>query len=182
MPRTSQSHPLRVDWLPIDLPGRVGLTFAPGKKQADAATGAWDRDLDTDLHRLREEFGTSTLVCLLEDRELEELEIPDLVEAAASVGIAVRRLPIEDGWVPRDLDAVRSLVAEVIATARGGDNVVIHCKGGLGRAGTIGGCVLVAAGVAPVDALSMLKDARGPNCPETDRQRAFIEQFSETGT
>ena len=29
--RTSTSDPIRVDFLPFPLPGRVGLTFAPGK-------------------------------------------------------------------------------------------------------------------------------------------------------
>lgn len=35
--RNSTSHPIRVDWLPLPWWGKVGLTFAPGKKQTSAA-------------------------------------------------------------------------------------------------------------------------------------------------
>lgn len=58
MPRiekTSESHPIRVDFLPPEArlgPDRVGLMFAPGK-QADGVDGPWRRDLETDLVRLR---------------------------------------------------------------------------------------------------------------------------------
>ena len=63
--RTSATHPLRVDFVDAEelkLPGRLGLTFAPGKKQRHAQTGSWDRDLETDLRVLRDEFGTDLLV------------------------------------------------------------------------------------------------------------------------
>lgn len=56
MSRTSASHPIRVDWLPTPWLGRVGLTFAPGKIQRDAATGSWERDLKADIERLRSEY------------------------------------------------------------------------------------------------------------------------------
>ena len=53
--RTSETHPLRLDVLPSGLlpaPGRLGLTFAPGKK-APGLDGFWRRDLRMDLRRLR---------------------------------------------------------------------------------------------------------------------------------
>jgi hypothetical protein len=46
---TSDSHPIRVDFVDIpaeDVPGKLGMTFAPGKVQSASITGAnWDRDL-----------------------------------------------------------------------------------------------------------------------------------------
>ena len=56
--RTSTTHPLRVDFVDtadLKLPGRLGLTFAPGKKQRHAQTGSWDRDLEIDLRALKNE-------------------------------------------------------------------------------------------------------------------------------
>src|SRR4029079_10685752 len=80
--RTSESHPIQVGWLKTRWPGQIGLTFAPGKKQRSPASGAaWDRDLDRDLADLREKYGATHLVCLLEDAELRELEIEALPEA-----------------------------------------------------------------------------------------------------
>ncbi len=63
--RTSDTHPLYVDFIDakeLPLPGRVELTFAPGKKQLSALTGRWDRDLDKDLTRLRDHWHTDVLV------------------------------------------------------------------------------------------------------------------------
>ena len=98
--KTSASHPIRVDWLATPWMGKVGLTFAPGKKQPNAATGSWDRDLSADLARLRSEFGADHLVCLLQDHEFEELAIGGLAAASANAGIAFHRLPIADGSEP----------------------------------------------------------------------------------
>lgn len=177
-PKTSASHPIRVDWLPTPWPGKVGLTFAPGKRQAHAVSGNWDRDLTADVGRLRGEFSADHLVCLLEDVELHELGIDVLPAAAAGVGMAFHRFPIADGQLPDDEVAVTVLVSRIAGWAAAGETVVIHCKGGLGRAGTIGGCVLRAAGREGQTALAELVQTRGENCPETDEQRRFIERFA----
>ena len=50
--------------------------------------------------------------------------------------------------------------------------------GGLGRAGTIGGCVLRAAGLDVPETFAALLDARGPSCPETNAQRLYVQQFT----
>jgi hypothetical protein len=47
---TSHTHPLRIaDIATGSDRGKIGITFAPGKKQPAAMSGAWDRDLATDL-------------------------------------------------------------------------------------------------------------------------------------
>ena len=174
--RTSTTHPLRVDWLPIPWSGRVGLTFAPGKKQPHPASGpAWDRDLHADLDRLQQ-LEIDLLVCLLEDRELSALQIEDLPREAER-RFAFRRFPIPDASVPTNAAGTAELVRDIAAVAQAGRRVVIHCKGGLGRAGTIAGCVLRAAGVDGPTAIATLHDVRSPNAPETAAQRRFIQRF-----
>lgn len=116
-------------------------------------------------------------MCLLEDHEMDFLGIPNLAEAASAAGISVHRLPVQDGWLPDDDEAFSRLVSDIMGWAASGENVVIHCKGGLGRAGTMGGCVLVAAGSSPDNALQALRDARGPGCPENAEQRQYIARF-----
>jgi protein-tyrosine phosphatase len=177
--KTSVSHPIRGDWISQELPGKIGLTFAPGKHAyARYEGGQWERDLDADLDRLIHTYGMRVQVCLLEDHELAALRIPTLVHAASAHGIEVLRLPIPDGSVPPQLALVTGLLDDILAAARAGKNVVIHCQGGLGRAGTIGGCLLVRLGKSSEDALAILRDARDPMCPETEEQREFIRRFS----
>ncbi len=176
-PRTSLTHPIRVDWLSTPWPGRVGLTFAPGKKHSSRFSGVWNRDLEADVQRIRDHYRADHLVCLLQDDELEAFGIAGLERTARSTGLAFHRLRITDGDIPPNSGAVSELVTEVVEWARSGQNVVIHCRGGLGRAGTIGGCVLRAAGLSPEETLADLARARGPGCPETEAQRRFISGF-----
>ncbi len=178
--KTSHTHPIRIDWLTTPWTGKLGLTFAPGKKDLDARSGPWERDLETDIQRLRDEYEVEYLVCLVEDHELEMLRIQRLADVAEQAGIALHRLPIVDLDIPDDASAVAQLVSSIVDWASAGSNVVIHCRGGLGRSGLIGGCVLRAAGFDGATALAELSAARSPNCPETNEQRRYVERFELT--
>ena len=127
--------------------------------------------------RLRNDYGVDHLVCLLEDHELGELAISDLPRQAGTAGIEFHRLPIHDGGTPVDTGAVEHLVGQITRWAAAGKIVAIHCKGGLGRAGTVGGCVLRASGLDGPSTLDALLRARGPHCPETAAQREYINEF-----
>ena len=92
--------------------------------------------------------------------------------------VVVETFPIPDGDVPGDPHELRRLVDLVLLREATGHGVAIHCRGGLGRSGTVGGCVLVALGHTPEQALSILTRARGPRCPENDAQRELIRRFA----
>ena len=175
--KTSETHPIEVGWLPDLWPGRVGLTFAPGKHQPGGSSGAWVRDLELDLKRLRTVHGAQHLVCLLEDHELVKLAIADLAQRATAHGLEFHRLPIQDGSIPAEPGAVRALAERICSWAAAGQTAVIHCMGGLGRAGTIGGCVLRTAGLDAPATFAALREARGVRCPETNEQRLYVQQF-----
>jgi len=145
--------------------------MAPGKR-----TGHWQRDLALDLDQLASEE-VQHLVCLVEDAELISMKIPHLVPEAARRGIATERLPVIDYFVPSSVPEVRALCLRIRGRMEAGRTTVIHCAGGLGRTGTIAGCFLASCGVRPPDAFSLLHEARGPHCPETDDQRGFVRDF-----
>lgn len=77
--RTSDSHPILVDFIDFKWgdSGRLGITFAPGKKQKDAMTGSWYRDLSKDIDRLAMHYKIGTLVSMVETWEMKELQIGD---------------------------------------------------------------------------------------------------------
>lgn len=176
---TSESHPIRVDWLPTSEagPGRVGLTFAPGKKATSSIYGGpgSNRDLAADLARLRDVYGAQVLACLLEDEEFERIYIPDYLAQTDAHGFDVLRLPIEDGDVPTDGAAAVRFVRTIDERFARGQRVVIHCRGGLGRAGTIGALWLRLRGLDAEAALREVATARqSPHCPETLEQCDFV--------
>jgi protein-tyrosine phosphatase len=180
MIRTSETDPILVDFVPQDahgLPGRLGLTFAPGKC-GHGLYADWDRDLRKDLVRLRDEYETKVLVTLIERFEMTRFSIPTLLEDVKRAGMKSIWFPITDVSTPRSPEEPIPRVSEIIDHLEAGDTVVVHCMGGLGRAGTIASCVLAACGLEPERAIAVVRVAR-PRTVETPAQEAFVGRFAE---
>lgn len=177
--RTSISHPLQIAELASKTRhGRIGITFCPGKKQANAATGSWDRDLALDLDAIAH-WGAAAVITLVEPHELIELGVADLGAQVARRQMAWFHLPIADFNVP---DARFELAWEKHGRslrqllARGFD-IVVHCKGGLGRAGMIAARLLVELGEASEAAIAAVRHVR-PGAIETREQERYVAAFS----
>lgn len=180
--RTSETDPIRLDCLPAGLvpaPGRLGLTFAPGKK-VPGLDGVWRRDLRLDLARLREVYGVGAIVNLLEDHELRRFGMEGYHDGIRAFGFELRAFPIVDGGVPGDVDGARDVVGWILERLGAGTNVAVHCRGGLGRTGLVTACCLVAVGAAPDVALREVRAAR-PGAVENGAQEAFVEDFARRG-
>jgi protein-tyrosine phosphatase len=172
---------LRVDFLAPDshgLPGRLGITIAPGKWRPglDPASDDLVRD---DLTRLRDQYGAKVLVTLLEEFEMRRLGIPELLAVARRMRFRVLWFPIPDVTVPADLPATVKLVGQVVDALAAGETVVVHCRGGLGRSGTIAACCLVAQGRGPREAIALVRAAR-PGAVEIREQEKFVERFARS--
>jgi len=142
------------------------------------ANNYWDRDLEADLDRLKE-LGATTLVPLVEDDELVYLKIPTLVEAAQKRGLEVKRFPFHDGGVPKDMKKTVEFINEICDRFKKGERIVMHCNGGLGRAGTMAACVRMALGLDADSetAIQSVRKARGPRAIENKSQEEFIGKF-----
>ncbi len=159
-PRTSQTHPLLVDFVPVPR-GRLGMTFAPGKVQPHPASGApWARDLQVDVHRLHSVFGANVVVSVIELGELEELGIAGLGATLGSLGMRWIHVPVVDVGVPEDPSTWINAMQQVHADLEDGLTVVVHCKGGLGRTGTFAASILASFGAEPREAIAAVRAAR----------------------
>ena len=173
--RTSQTDPIEVAWLPVEVGergGRLGVTFAPGKHAPSTLGRPWKRNLATDLVRLRNRHQVDMLVSLVEDSELDWLQIGDLCAAAEAQGLAVLRHPVVDGAVPVRKEADRT-VQHAVSLARAGWRVVFHCRGGLGRAGTFAAMALRRLGLTGKAAMSTVREVR-PGAIENALQERFV--------
>jgi cyclin-dependent kinase inhibitor 3 len=179
--RTSRTDPLRVDWLIPRCSGEMGglgLTFCPGKA-AGGLEGPWQRDLSADIQRLRE-LGADVLVSLVTDAELTLLGVPELVSVAAKSGLIVLRHPVQDGGTPTDPASTTDMVESLAAMVRQGRTVVAHCRGGLGRAGLLGACLLLRLGPIRTaqEAIGEVRRVRGPKAVENAAQEAFVASYA----
>ena len=97
--RTSLTHPLRIAKVLAKSGGRVGLTFCPGKKQCDAMSGWWDRDLGLDLDAVRA-WDATVVLTLIEAHEIKSLGVEALADEIAARGMIWHHLPIPDVSAP----------------------------------------------------------------------------------
>jgi len=182
---TSESHPIRVDVVTDPaLPGRLGLTLAPGKRVVGTITPwSWERDLETDLDDVRKRFGTDVLVSLLRPYELELLGIRELGERARRHGMEVLSFGIDDMSVPRPSEqaAFQQLIAGLHDELAAGRNVTVHCRGGLGRSGLVAACVLIHGGAPPASAIDRVRRHR-PGAIQTREQLRYVRDFGDVRT
>ena len=174
--RTSITHPLQIAEI-FAGPGygKVGVTFCPGKRQPTAMTGGWNRSLDIDLDAVAA-WGASAIVTLIEDHEITSLEVSDLGRMTRERHMAWVHLPIRDVSVPDDLfeSAWKQADEGLRARLRDGFNVLVHCKGGLGRAGTVAARLLIELGMTPAEAIAAVRKAR-PGAIETSGQETYVK-------
>ncbi|WP_211304185.1 protein-tyrosine phosphatase family protein [Umezawaea tangerina] len=117
--------------------------------------------------------GVDILVSALTLGEEELLDLTDERSSAESAGMEFRSLPIDDFGVP-DRATVTPALTALVAELRGGANVVVHCRGGVGRSSLLAAGLLVLDGVEPDEAWRLISAARGRTVPETDEQREWI--------
>lgn len=177
MLRTSISHPLQIAAVPaLAGHGRIGVTFCPGKVQSSAATGAWARDLELDVKAIAD-WGAVAVLTLIEPHEMKALQVEKLGGAVERAHMDWLHAPIPDVSVPDDkFEAQWVEIGEGLRERlRAGFDVVVHCKGGLGRAGMIAARLLVELGVDAEEAIGRVRAAR-PGAIETAAQEAHVRR------
>lgn len=203
MHRTSVSHPLYLDRLPITVaprfaayPGQLDMTILPGKYQPGGMAGDHARDLEADAARLAAR-GVTTFVLLVEDWELDNCRVPNFIATLARYGITVLHYPMVDGHTPRDrshreprsgsvdrpatpvpgdMRAFVAALAAVEAKLAAGETIGMSCRGGLGRTGLFAACLLMNGGLDAETAMTVTRQARRGTI-ENPYQEAFVRAW-----
>lgn len=178
--RTSITHPLRIDSLSCGpySRGEIGLTFCPGRwDRVREHLPPWERDLKVDLDAISE-WGAHMALTLLEAPEFELLQVPALGEAFRGRGIDWRHMPIPDLNAPGDefLNLFKTDGTAAIEVLRRGGRVLVHCRAGLGRTGTVASMLLIELGASVEDALRRVRGARR-GAVQTPSQLEFVSHY-----
>lgn len=149
---------------PVAIPGikgLIGISACPGLKEETTRFDLYGEKLINDLVAIHN-WGAVALVTLLDEFELSTLGVKDLPNKAKQLSIQWRHLPIGSRSLPDDsFEEKWQLVGPLLRQLlQDGKRVVIHCKEGIGRSGIIAARLLIEFGIAPDDAISMIKQAQ----------------------
>lgn len=114
--------------------------------------------------------GIGQIICLTSEEEIHR-KAPQYFQAIHNNGFPIPRVayPITDFGIPADTDAFYQLVGESVEKLKAGENLLVHCAGGIGRTGTFAGCILKALGL-PLEVLE-----ESGSYPETEGQLKLIQ-------
>lgn len=110
---------------------------------------------------------------------------PLFARIAAECGqpVACMRFPVPDLGVP-EAPAMKRILDAMDASIADGKPVYVHCRGGIGRTGTVVGCFLIHSGEAePETVIERIHDLRRTDAerhrpsPETKAQVEFVRSW-----
>ena len=165
--------PLHIDSVSAPTGGEIGMTHCPGRSSVDAAGLRMQRNLNTDVSAI-EAWGATVVVTLLESTEFATYGVPALAAAMRHRSFTWHHVPIPDMAAPdaRSLSAWAKAEPDVLAALARGSRVLFHCAAGYGRTGTVTAKLLVDMGMAPEEAIALVR--RRPGAIETPAQEAFV--------
>jgi protein-tyrosine phosphatase len=204
---TSGSTPLKVSWIVYSTPSEddsvsatsfalrnqvkksekkplFGMCSAPGKVLKLGRDGkSYSRSLADDIKHFRLEEGVDVILCLLNRYELRIIgvDITEYQVLCKAAGITLVEYPIVEMASPEDSPAVfeEKIVSFIVGQIMAGKRVICHCRGGIGRAGTIASCVILKMKLAAEadDAIKSVRALRDPRCVESRKQEDYINRY-----
>jgi ADP-ribosyl-[dinitrogen reductase] hydrolase len=156
--------------------GRLALTACPGRTEP----GERARDaLTADIACMAAQ-GVRLVVSLLTTAEMRKLGIGDLRAATAEAGLGWVHAPIDD-FAPPDAafdSGWESLGPLIHAHLDQGETVLIHCRAGLGRSGTIAALILIERGMTAAEAIDHVRRHRR-GAIETAEQERYLNRKAQ---
>lgn len=158
------------------LNGTLYVSSCPGfAKDDDPNEARKQAHLDFLSHQ-----GIELVVALTPDDELERLGLADMPGRIQAAGIDWINAPVVDRSTP-DTDQLSLYIAAMDRAAsvlEADGKVLVHCRGGTGRAGKTAAIMLMRYGMDGDEAITLMRSRR-KGCVETPEQEDFVRAYMD---
>lgn len=154
--------------------GHIFASCAPGKFDPKKGIA---RDLIRDIDLIKKQ-NITVIVSLIEDFEFEELLIQKFPDLSLDNNIQFIHYPIVDHQIPNDIKSFHKLILYLCHLLENGHRILIHCRGGVGRTGTVCACILLHFGYSASEAIYTVKDRR-QRALRNQKQCKFIHYYEK---
>ena len=169
-------HPAAVS---VDVPLPNSYWVLPGRLLAGEYPGGPTPELTRErLSRLLE----ARVDCFIDLTQPQEITAYD---ASLPAHVNYLRCAIPDHGTPADPGEMAQIMRSLRGALSEGRVVYLHCRAGIGRTGTVAGCLLAEQGLSGEQALSELnrlwrqsaRSAQWPTVPETAEQADYVRRW-----
>ncbi|MGO1118099.1 phosphatase domain-containing protein [Rhodovibrionaceae bacterium A322] len=166
--------PLKPGW------GHLGIAACPGLRPSQSSDKPADH-LREDLQAIKQ-WGADVVLTFMESEELDKLGVGKLPQEVRDLGMVWLHLPIADFGAPPPDTQERwwQVLPDLRRRLADGQSLFFHCRGGQGRSGMMLAKLLVAEGLAPVEAMSLVRSVRR-GAIETAGQENWVEAGADEG-
>lgn len=153
---------MKVFWIDNFEKGLLGMTPKPNGGSA----------LAKEIQTLKGQK-VDCLICLIETSEMKELELLEEENLCKKAGIEFIHFPIKDFHLPEE-KTYFSLLEKIDERLQKNQKIVIHCRAGIGRTGTVAAGVLLKNKIHSEGVFEYLSEIRTCKVPDTNEQRNWV--------
>ena len=154
----------------------ICLSAFPGREH----TNVFSIDLMEEFFNFLDSNRYRSLVSLVEVHEFDQfISYPKFEEKIGKRNFSWFFHPLKDMTAPDEIFIERFFETQsnLLENLRSGKKIAIHCKGGLGRSGTIAALLLRHLGFSAEKSIELVRKSR-PGAIETEEQEIFIQSNS----
>ncbi|AFM03901.1 putative protein-tyrosine phosphatase [Bernardetia litoralis DSM 6794] len=119
------------------------------------------------------------LVSLLTKEENFDLGLQNEESICQKYSIDFISFPIIDRSVPTNKQniQIRELAKKLVKKTKQNKKIIVHCRGGIGRAGMLCSAILIENGISNQEAIKKISEARNLKIPDTEEQKEWIMNY-----
>jgi protein-tyrosine phosphatase len=154
-------------WLDEAWPGKLAVGPRPrGGDWLKGDVASWKR------------ANVNAVLSLLTPDEEKNFDLQDEAGEVRTQRMEFTSFPIPDRRAPKSESKLAEVLERITRVLSAGENVLVHCRQGIGRSGLMAACLLVKKGMSPGAAIASVSAARGVSVPETAEQRDWIDHYA----